>query len=112
MYNSFVVILADRQPGDYKAMGFWSQIEVHVGNVCACMPGIYSLLKYFWPKVIGSKKDTTDPYTMESIKPANRGQSRLRSDIDDEENFTHLDDASSKERSNVAVNETRLYDST
>ncbi|OAG01106.1 uncharacterized protein CC84DRAFT_1229840 [Paraphaeosphaeria sporulosa] len=78
---------------DYKEMGYWSQIEVHVGNVCACMPGIYSLLKKFWPKIIGTKQESSHMMdTIGSVKPKMKVQSRMRLTLGDEEDFVRLED--------------------
>ncbi|KAH7037026.1 uncharacterized protein B0I36DRAFT_282683 [Microdochium trichocladiopsis] len=79
---------------DYREMGYWSQIEVHVGNVCACMPATYSLLKKALPSIMGSsgvkskdtmQSDDTGGYLSHSSKPT-----RIKEDH--EQNFVRLQD--------------------
>ncbi|KIX09440.1 uncharacterized protein Z518_00520 [Rhinocladiella mackenziei CBS 650.93] len=36
---------------DGTAFGYWSCIEMDVGVICACMPALYSLFKYYFPQV-------------------------------------------------------------
>lgn len=82
-------------------MGYWSQIEVHVGNICACMPAVYSLLQTLWPGLAGSTKGSaTDP------KRSSKVQSSPNSAKvgDDEQNFVRLDDIESKGGASHSVN--------
>jgi hypothetical protein len=82
--------------GDYKDMGFWSQIEVHVGNVCACMPAIYSLLKRKLPALL-SAKESSSPSAASGKEPKVRVQTSKRDDTLNEADFVRLDDMSSRD---------------
>jgi len=42
--------------------GIWSIIEVDVGILCACMPGIRALLSALFPKLVGSTRDKKQSY--------------------------------------------------
>ncbi|KAH0832583.1 hypothetical protein FOPE_01153 [Fonsecaea pedrosoi] len=37
---------------DTTAFGYWSCIEMDVGVICACMPAMYSLFKYYFPQIL------------------------------------------------------------
>src|SRR5690349_10264812 len=41
---------------DYQALGLWSVVELDVGIMCACMPGVASLLRRMLPSVLGSTR--------------------------------------------------------
>ena len=39
---------------DYTNLAVWSLIEITIGVVCACMPGIANLMRRVWPRVFGT----------------------------------------------------------
>jgi hypothetical protein len=41
---------------DYQSLGLWSVIELDVGIICACMPGMAALLRRMLPTVFGTTK--------------------------------------------------------
>ncbi|ORY14494.1 hypothetical protein BCR34DRAFT_227429 [Clohesyomyces aquaticus] len=76
---------------DYRQMGVWSQIEVHVGNVCTCMPAVYSLMKKIWPTCLDTNKERT--YTSDNSKQqiSSRAPKKSRGDTEDED-FVRLEE--------------------
>lgn len=44
---------------DYQALALWSLVELDVGIICACMPGVASLMRRMLPSVFGSTKGTS-----------------------------------------------------
>lgn len=42
--------------GHYRSVGYWSTSELNLAVICACMPGISSLISFVLPRVKG---DTT-----------------------------------------------------
>lgn len=53
---------------DYAHLALWSLIEIDVGIICACMPGMATLLKRMWPKVFGTTRGTGPAYPTPSGK--------------------------------------------
>jgi len=51
-----LVALLDASDFTYAVVspGIWSVVEVNVGIICACMPGVFALLKVLFPNLIGS----------------------------------------------------------
>jgi len=45
-----------------ESPGIWSIIEVDVGILCACMPGIRALLSAIFPSLVGSTRDKKKSY--------------------------------------------------
>jgi len=41
---------------DYLSLGLWSIIELDVGIICACMPGMATLLRRVLPRAFGTLK--------------------------------------------------------
>jgi hypothetical protein len=39
----------------------WSNIEINVGIICACMPSLRVILVRSFPRIMGSTKDNTQP---------------------------------------------------
>jgi len=39
----------------------WSNIEINVGIICACMPALRVILVHMFPKILGSTKGTSQP---------------------------------------------------
>ncbi|USW58054.1 Putative extracellular membrane protein, CFEM [Septoria linicola] len=61
---------------DYKAVGYWSIVELHTAIVCACMPGIRNLIRRAFPKLMGQS-------TANSNTPSNlSGRTAVSSGID------------------------------
>lgn len=40
----------------------WSNIEINVGIICACLPSLRVILVRFFPRVFGTTKGTSQPY--------------------------------------------------
>jgi len=89
-------------------MGFWSQIEIHVGNICACLPATSQLMKRLWPSLIGTTKGSSNGKGSDGKMgsgqihiPNNRGnQPRIKEDHD--QNFVRLEDFDSKKDSTIS----------
>lgn len=45
---------------DYTSLGLWSIIELDVGIVCACMPGMATLLRHILPRAFGTLKGSSN----------------------------------------------------
>lgn len=45
---------------DYLSLGLWSIIELDVGIICACMPGMATLLRRLLPSVFESIKGSSN----------------------------------------------------
>lgn len=66
---------------DYLPLGLWSIIEIDVGVICACMPGMASLLRRVLPNVFGTLRgsskgigDSSDLRTYASERRAGSSQ--------------------------------------
>ncbi|KXT09771.1 hypothetical protein AC579_6150 [Pseudocercospora musae] len=44
---------------DYRAVGYWSTIELHAAVVCACMPAIRNFIRRFLPRLMGSTAEAS-----------------------------------------------------
>jgi hypothetical protein len=40
----------------------WSNIEINVGIICACLPALRVILVHLFPKILGTTKATKRPY--------------------------------------------------
>lgn len=40
----------------------WSNIEINIGIICACLPALRVILVHLFPKVLGTTKATDRPY--------------------------------------------------
>lgn len=45
---------------DYESLGLWSIIELDVGIICACMPGVATLLRRMMPNIFASTKGSKE----------------------------------------------------
>lgn len=45
---------------DYSSLGLWSIIELDVGIICACMPGMATLLRRILPRAFVTLKGSTN----------------------------------------------------
>lgn len=55
--------------GDYTRVGLWSSIEVYVGVVCACMPGIRAFLTQVYPAGRWAKVKNSNNHVEEYLSP-------------------------------------------
>lgn len=39
---------------DYTNLAIWSLVELTMGIICACMPGVANLLRRIWPRLFGT----------------------------------------------------------
>jgi hypothetical protein len=39
---------------DYTKLAIWSLVELAMGIICACMPGVANLLRRIWPRLFGT----------------------------------------------------------
>ncbi|KAI5363644.1 hypothetical protein Slin15195_G092960 [Septoria linicola] len=56
---------------DYRAVEYWSTIEIHAAVICACMPSIRNLIRRFLPRLVGSSVERSTnlgPLTGRSAK--------------------------------------------
>lgn len=51
---------------DYSNLALWSLVEIDVGVICACMPGVAVLLRRILPKVFGTTKGDSHKYPKNS----------------------------------------------
>jgi hypothetical protein len=59
----------------------WSNIEINVGIICACMPSIRIILVRMFPKMLGSTKETTQNYAKYSSRSGVGGASTVRNGL-------------------------------
>ena len=58
----FIAYQSSQDTEDYVDLAIWSNIEVPVGVICACMPSLRSLFRHMFPRLPSTKisffKDT------------------------------------------------------
>jgi hypothetical protein len=63
---------------DYQFLAIWSLVEIDMGVICACMPGMAGLLKRIWPRILGSTARSGHSYPQDSSKGSNTFGSSVR----------------------------------
>lgn len=71
---------------DYVSLGLWSIIELDVGIICACMPGMATLIRRILPRVFGTLKGSSsnNPVSTDSLQTyggGRMGSSKLKTKI-------------------------------
>jgi hypothetical protein len=59
----------------------WSNIEINVGIICACMPSLRVILVRMFPKILGSTKEATHNYAKYGSRSGMGGASAVRSGL-------------------------------
>ena len=59
----------------------WSNIEINVGIICACLPSLRVMLVRVFPKVFGTTKGTSQPYYGSRTQGMNKGASTTASGL-------------------------------
>ncbi|KAG9188469.1 hypothetical protein G6011_02392 [Alternaria panax] len=61
----------------------WSNIEINIGVICACLPALRVILVHLFPKILGTTKSTERPYYAYGSQShgMNRGGSALASGL-------------------------------
>lgn len=86
---------------DYKAVGYWSTIELHAAVVAASLPAIRNLIRRFLPRLMGSTAEESRGITTTGLSettalssgvPKMEPQIQVRPRESDEENFIPLQD--------------------
>lgn len=62
---------------DYRAVGYWSTIELHATVVCACLPAIRNFIRRFFPRLMGSTVEASEHLTCSGLSGPTTGGSSL-----------------------------------
>jgi hypothetical protein len=54
--------ISDNPTWDQADVIHWSNIEINVGIICACMPSLRVIFVRMFPKILGTTKDNTKNY--------------------------------------------------
>jgi hypothetical protein len=54
--------VSDNPTWDQADVIHWSNIEINVGIICACMPSLRVIFVRMFPKILGTTKDNTRQY--------------------------------------------------
>ncbi|KAL5116293.1 hypothetical protein ACEQ8H_005851 [Pleosporales sp. CAS-2024a] len=60
---------------------YWSNIEINVGIICACMPSLRVILVRIFPKILGDTRNTGNKYARYGSRSGLGGGSALRSGL-------------------------------
>jgi hypothetical protein len=91
---------------DYLSLGLWSIVELDVGIICACMPGMAALLRRVLPRAFASLKGTskntanTDEirtYGGDRRMGSSPTKSKISKQTDIKVSFSHGNDRDSKD---------------
>jgi hypothetical protein len=64
---------------DYLPLGLWSIIELDVGIICACMPGMAGLLRRILPRAFATLKGSSNSNANTNDLRTYRGEGRMGS---------------------------------
>lgn len=98
---------------DVVSPGIWSIIEMDIGILCACMPGIRALLKNVFPKILGSTRNKNSygyRNTSSGGRESNPQQYSSREDIRKDggrDEFIEIDDIESNKHAGPSSGDTR-----
>jgi hypothetical protein len=64
---------SDNPTWDQADVIHWSNIEINVGIICACMPSLRVIFVRMFPKILGTTKDNTREYGKYGSRSHNLG---------------------------------------
>jgi hypothetical protein len=80
---------SDNPTWDQADVIHWSNIEINVGIICACMPALRLIFVRMFPKILGTTKDDTRNYAKYGSRSHNLGgTSAVRSGLSRNQNST------------------------